>query len=1313
MATPSQPNTEELVDLDPAELPRPKSLKRQAVASVMDILNLPSIYTLPGAISTIVNPEDAQARAQQGEAPAYSLPGHQTAAHLADKYNQGVNDFLNIDDPQDAAELTARIGPGALLPVSWLGVGSKVEKLNKMLDATGKVAKGAELTGKAVDALIIPGVQGKYTATKAVANETLSQTIGHGATELVEDKNNPNDTAFDHIPGANSTTPDDLLDLDPSAIASHNNQEIVPYLDPQMVEQHEMNVQQEEDNHNRYIKGAALAGASLIGGYVTARAIKKGVEASIAKRAAPVGLGDDYSPLSQPKPSEGTTTPGQYVKGSLFDQNSILADQLEKAAGPEAANRFKAQAQLMNQVGVRTITDEAYNTGRYPLNFDDVNGARQIKVTPLKDIDVLAESLDPVKRNQLNDLLMAQDEIDTMKAKGIYAPDQKSLLGGKTASELETIMRALKQDPQVSSLARMYQDHPRAMLRYGEVSGLLDSKTAQGLRTTYPNFMPRVSYEQPRLSEMLFGGTKEKGDALDALNLPWSKERSAEAVARGQEYEGTFMPPTLVLKQEMRKLFRTAQVNNYRRMFLEPMNDADGVSKMQGVRQLSPEAAKNASNVIKYKVDGRDVFWKVKDPTIYSMLKNGGQAKQLNSIENGLNTMRQVKQFMTTGPINLPFSFVAGQMWEPIWTALVKPKGMTMGGLQAPAIGGIGFVKGLRAQHYERMASMYKQALLSKETGVKPQYGTMDFIGKAFRNYTQNMTPEQVSAMADNMAEMYARSPTAIYRAMGGGGTHAFDKFEQMSTLNVTDKASMRKALDAFRMEFDSAYKPDQMNRDWSGEKGWMRYYVGSIIDSLHNGVKYQLIDLNKPKDFKGVDQLDGYMMDLAKLAREARDTLDSSKQGTGKGALGYPNKMLSVSMPYYNVMMQGFNRLGRQYKENPAQMARVTSAIMLAGASTAWMNSRGSDEQRDWYWNTLTPEQRVGSAWFPNPTSDDPQDSIHLPLEPTTAFIFMMGHDLMDALTGISTGHFVGADALDRFFNAEDDTGLTPAERRAYDFKAGGHRLWGLARPPIADVAAGAYGKRFDQGGGLTDLVGQDVQEYNSISPGVPSRYVDGVVNAQWEAVMQGMFGTIGPSMAIDAIEGARMSLQEKPHDIWGALQTVKDTAIVKEFGASKVPVRTYTQEAREIKEFERAGILMTQKWDDVMKFGRSTKGGVQLPGRVPAGFDDPAQLALFQSIKPKMDSLRQIYRAKPGGISDLEKQRASIQSSGSFSVEQKQLKTNEINTQIQALTIEYLRGVQGLQGEIGQQIGQDEFDIRDWVDNGFKLQQPSSPTE
>jgi hypothetical protein len=1290
----SGPQTDDGIDFDAykqpdAEAPVPEKKRkglgydaRQLGAGALDMLNLPALYAAPGSIANHVFGKD------------WDYLGYKAAEELGADVNNSINNVMGVRDPEGIEENVARLG-SAFLPAKWASVATKVPKLAEEAGLLTKIAhKTATGAAKTFDAVANPGVQGEYKAGKVAANFGIPFAAGQGVTELTEDPNKPENTVYDHLPGTKATVSAPATDgIDFSAYKPADSG-----ID---FDHYELQADDAKDKEMSWEKKALIATASAFAAYKGARHLKMKTEEAIAKRAAPPSLSD-------PRPSENVTTPGELTKGALFDEMIPAASQLEKNSGKDAAETFRAQATLGNQVGVNTQAAETFANGTYPVHID-MGEQTPIKAQPLKDLLAVADQLDPVRRSAIDDTLMAMDELDQMRLSGA-GPTDKSLLQGKTVKELEDLVRFHSNDPQVKQLVQAFQEQPRANLRYMKQSGLISADTMRKWQQDHPNQMPRSQFEQTRIVDMLLA-PKEQGDALDYLSN--FGQRSTELEGRGTDFKGTFLPPTTVLANEQRRAIRAANVNNTRRLFFENMRGEDGsFKKGTGLYEVGPESA-GKKDVIKYFVNGTPRFVKVADPTIRGIMKNAGQARKLDPVLNVMNTMRQLKQYAITGPITNPvFQVMSGQVWDPIWAAIVKPKNMTMGGATAPAVSAIGAIKGFRASHQARMAEIYRQEALMREMGVDRTKPVSSPLGFIFQKQLDSLPPDRLQQLADSYADAYSNSPVALYRMMGGSGAHVFNDYEQLANLNFSDPKNLRKWSEAIQTATNGKYKPDMYgSRNLSNTKGWLPYYYHSIVDALHNGTRYQMVDLNKPKGnmLKDATVTEAYIHDLAQVARNSRELLDSSKHGFTSGKAGGLVTAGTASLPYANVMLQGFHRLGRAFKENPKQAGAAIASIGLAGASAAWLNSSWSDAQRDWYWNTLTPEQRAGKLWIPNPESDDPAESYSIPLEPTTAAFYLLGQNLFDASFGISSGQpdMAITKNLHNYFGTEDDSGMTTFDRRMMDAGAGGNRLLSLGRPPAADALVGMAGGKFDMENNIVNINGQDVQGYNSMYGNVPTRYVDGAVSAQTEAIMNGLFGNAFVSQAVDMLEGAKMHLDQKPWDLLGAMGEVKDQYMSHTFGDGKVPVKPYTIEARQLKEYEKAIDDINVKATDVARGGYTAQQhGIPLPGRIAPGFDDPMQQQIFQEVKPKLDKLKQIFRDKPGGLSDLNKEKQSILSDPRRTLAERKAAENEINARIQQMQTDYLRSIQLVESQVGEAIGQPDFDLRDWAANKFRSQ-------
>lgn len=1242
-------------------------LEKQVLAGFPQMVAAPfAMYGAPKLLKDVTGLDPAKS-----DYADYIPGGADTANNIAGNIVDTVNTGFGIDNAKGVVENVANLS-SAIVPAKLISLASKVPEGMSVLKGMAHVA----------DAVVNPGVQGDYTKGKAAANFGIPF-VGQQAIEnAAQPVSGPNhqDTIFDAVtPSADAAGVGTVMPQDDFS-SELQNQVPASDFDAELIHQ-DYQQSQEHDKWQKRILGVGAVMATVLG----ARHILKDTEDAITRKSMPASLSDAA-------PNENVTSVGSGIKGAVFDEQAPAIDILKKDAGTDAADTYANQTTMSNATGVASQASETFSTGRFPIMVKQ-GDITPIRATPLQDVLHVYEQGDPVMKRQVNDTLQAMDELDQMKLAGAKLTDP-SIYPGRSFKQLKNVVTQNMKDPGIKQLVQLAQDQPKANLRFMQQAGLISADTAKQWMDNHPHYMPRNIIEQQRLSDLILA-PNAKGDPLDFINVDgFSKgQRNVDIEGRGSEFEGTFMPPMNVLGNDQRRVIRAAQMNNTRRLFFQNLTDENGAYKIKGIREVS----KDGNNVIKYYDNGQARYWKVKDPYIYSALKHGNMSRSLDSFQKTMNTIRQVNQFTSTGPVANPvFQLVSGQTWNPVWAMVVKPKDLTLGGVTAPFAGAFGAYKAMKGHIAARRAENFRNELMTRQV---------------FNKANLNLPDERVQQLLDSVTKQYAESPVSLYRLMGGSGGRVWNDYENLAGLNLVDPVARKKWVEAIKGSIDEDFKPDYYDQDLVGRRSTLGYYLHGILDSLHNGVQYQMMDINKPKGLKIADDapiLEKYITDLSRLSAETKNIFNTSRTGTSTGKLGKAMSYFTTSVPYGNVMLQQFYRLGQELKRDPAGTTKALLGVGTAGAAAAYMNSRQSQAYKDWYWHELTPEQRASSLWIPNPTSDDPHDAYKLPLEPTTASFFLLGQNLFDSIFAVSSDlDPASVKALDTYFNYEDPTGMTPMDRRLDDAQAASARLVGFGVPPLAQALAPAFGKKFGAGGGLTDVQGQRVKDYNDFyGTNMPTRYVDGIVPAKTEAAMNGLFGAAFTMQMVDMLEGAKMYLTNKPGGYGGAVAEAAKTYKLNLVGPSKAPTKSYTIEARELKDYETALDTINAKYGDVVKQGFSRQQhGIPLPGQpnVPQ-YDDPSQQIMIENIRPQMQKLREIFRDQPEGLADLMKQKDDVLSNPRMKLEDRKATENVINKKIQTLETQYLQSIQLMEKNVANQLQTKEFDVRDWVDNGFK---------
>jgi len=243
----------------------------------------------------------------------------------------------------------------------------------------------------------------------------------------------------------------------------------------------------------------------------------------------------------------------------------------------------------------------------------------------------------------------------------------------------------------------------------------------------------------------------------------------------------------------------------------------------------------------------------------------------------------------------------------------------------------------------------------------------------------------------------------------------------------------------------------------------------------------------------------------------------DVSRVGSSTAA-----ETFNAWVPFSGAMIQSWNSIGsamtHAVRNNPTRAMAAISLPMIPAIMEAVNNSMLGPEHSDWYWNTLTDEQRNNNMIFGIPGLP-PERSILIPVSPEWTLARSMAIEMVDAVTHASVNaHYPGEKtgengahimaAFVRVFDVPVPPLIQALFANAgYNLRVGPQHHNGQVQWPISI-------RKLTQGEQISGDRGR-------------SRYVDAAIDSEVEGIFRALVGTVG-STFIGVTEAFRQGSSE-----------------------------------------------------------------------------------------------------------------------------------------------------------------------------------------
>lgn len=739
------------------------------------------------------------------------------------------------------------------------------------------------------------------------------------------------------------------------------------------------------------------------------------------------------------------------LKQGLLDRNASVKE-IYRNVDPAKADEFDALVDVSQSTGsVETMFSDLARTGRI--------AGSDIKLPKMTEIYSQVSALPPDKQKLLQDAMDAGDRLTDFRERGFKSgnPIEQQLL-------LDTARADQVIGPIMKSMKGFYE----GMAKYMYDEGLIDKDLLQLFQKNDFVYLPEYVAEAApnyfdRFVNALSGGGREFDASTGTTSLFKRQKPLPQNVKR--------MNPLDAMEQYTLSMLDYAHANKIRRQFVDTMSSLGKADKRYGkLFTVADDAAKADIRVYR---NGKASYYNIHDATVKDALKFAPQ--RLGVFWGTMNKLRQIKQATTTGKLR-PTQAIRSAIYD-IWTGanvtpsalgnyIRKQEGPTFGLFPGDFITTIPSVmgRGLWENAKGRIADNVSRLLTDSvnHSGV-----LAGMIG-----------PARATAVANKLADVYSDSVLSMFRRVGA------------SSLGNLHDISTARGLRTMM---------NQIDNHLSGHPNAARlmHFYDGLLESLHSSVRLGYFAKNYAK-------MASKEPDLARLYELSRSTRQLTGDPGIQGA-GELSRIASASVPYYNIGLQTVRQLTKSFAQRPVEVsgAILTSTVLPALATAHFMSE--DEESRDWFWNELSPYERVSNIFVPSGNGGKPL-SITLPNELRP--FYAMSLAWFDTLFGYSNGS-IYSDA-NRATRDEIDSwlGVRAAEDIGQGFKlASPLTETGIFENPL--IAAGLAfggGKRISPGGDLIDIAPKQIDGPGDVATKLPGD----ILSAELDEVLRATFGVV-----------------------------------------------------------------------------------------------------------------------------------------------------------------------------------------------------------
>lgn len=958
----------------------------------------------------------------------FELPGYKQALETAKHQSEIAEDFTGAVAPQNIGDTLIRNLPEAFLPAT-------------LAKTTGTTAQKALKYG--LDFLS----PYNWTGSRAVAGAEMA--IGAGAMEGIDAFTGNEDytSVVDLVSGATEPEPDtfvpetqpaDLyssvdkaLEYDATAQLQQEGdaqalQKELPQKMPTMfIEQDEIgtpllidakpeleNMQHESDwSTTELLGGAAIIGLSAFASHSVAKMLKteapKDLDGFMGQAAS-----TDVNIAAQRSAWE---TAFVEAKTALTDRFAI-GETLSKVAGftqRQIDNLEFQQRTRLNPGATQAQLGHMLRTGELP----DESGVKwmRLKEAPKKLFDDIGAADEPTRRATRSLLILRNlyNEAAAAGKKMVRTPEANNM----PTHMLKYRIQQLEKMPGVRQLEQRFNQIFQGYVPFLHEHGLITTATRNDwmVNRTWYHPMTMDFADAPDLTGNNFINAIIRDLDGDSGSLRSTNqhflERHNDVLNIGP---GEFADPFMTAIKYMENVPRLAFYNTWRRQLV----DATLASQDPIAKKIFTKVGKKTKNIKNPRIvsifrGGKKEDYHVADKRIYDFMLM--KPEKFGVVSNVVDNIRQLKQQTITGVFRLG-SFIKHSLgFESSIIGITAPRGRYTGALDqvlhavgSPSISSLSrgmFVDPTMAVPLVNTVSMLPISL------ARDLYGrsmfrfanTVEFglrnpntgLGKLFTAIQQaSGGTVDMSAIARQANSAYENS---IYHLAQRAGL-----YHTNMAVNPTMYDNRTLLRDVSRSMYTMYPKQGSMiNRMLSSVLDTGSDFLRPLtvmMEAAQSGPRLQYLALNYRKGMR--------QQDLQRLLYEAKHTLgDTTDAGVNRGsALGMLGQIARVAMPYYRPGVQALTALAEAAARAPTQTAARIATTSAMGLATIGVFSATVPGYWQYFWNTMTPEQRARG--FPVPRLRNPE----LPMTPDNLEFVMSNYDPMLGLAMAPMIEVIGA---------------------------------------------------------------------------------------------------------------------------------------------------------------------------------------------------------------------------------------------------------------------------------------------------------------
>lgn len=889
------------------------------------------------------------------------LPGGEAATRMYQESRDYANKKFGVEEIEGTGDFVAGVLPTIIAP------GPKLDKAKTLLGKT------AELGGS----LVLPFSQSKFGTVRHGIESGLPLVVSEGAAAAGDLPVDVYDSALrDNEPGS-AQKPLEVLNTPtqgppPGGFRPSDFADL--YTDPDNLEGMPGDDTQEAWFETREAQFAAGTATALI----LARLATHGRG---LLRPKPIPHPDQ---MTGEVPFENVLGKDVYATKYALDKNAPMPAAIKHEGGTadEVEEMAANVGAMMNPVSQSNIGATAKQIGIFP--------GMQRAVEPLGRIMRTVAALGDDGANAFGRAMAALDIVTRLRP-GQVVTDAAG--GAWDAARLNKIVHDAQQIPGVAAAmarTRKWYDDMREVL---QVNGIIDGVTAARWAAQQPHFVhTQLNFrtEDDIWKQFLVSmTTKHEAPITDSAVLHALSTRELDPQKGVLPGAGMNMLETMEKYGE--SVVRAVLENNNKRYFFHQM---ERIARRTGKKSdLIKKVEKAGSDTISFFRHGKEVHYKIYDEALYSTMLN-----QPAMVVPVLNAARSMVHFWATGAGN-PFFVWKSAMFDTALSPFTRMNGDSLGPLDE-------IVRRASGGKYD----------LSNFIGIDPTVvanwpvGSARFLYGAFIKEMGERLDASINANtifarslnalglpADAVLKViddaYLRSTHFLWNSVGGGANAGTLATPEALRASISQSAPN---VVGYLQRMDTApVNPRQAmlraQARITANTGWRAYTA--LMNALHNGVKFQHFAANTvPKTGQTAAMRRKQVIRAGKASREL--TVDPSRTGDGWWYRAYASSAL-----WGNIGVQSLYQFSRAFRDHPYRMASMLSATGFA--TFGWLNQMfgGDEEAAKYYFQTLTPSQRVqlGIPMY----VDERGDIQYMPLDPMLRPLVAMTTELYGALAG------------------------------------------------------------------------------------------------------------------------------------------------------------------------------------------------------------------------------------------------------------------------------------------------------------------------